>query len=35
MIQKNPISGYDFDKDGVLKGFTETTERKTEFVLNY
>lgn len=30
----NPISGYDFDKDGVLKGFTKQ-QNGTEYVLNY
>lgn len=31
---ENPISGYDFDKDGVLKGFTKQ-QNGTEYVLNY
>ena len=31
---ENPISGYDFDKDGVLKAFTQQ-QNETEYVLNY
>lgn len=30
----NPISGYDFDKDGYLKAFTKQ-QNGTEYVLNY
>lgn len=31
---QNPISGYSFDKDGNLKGYTQQ-QNKTEYVFNY